>query len=967
MMFENYKLIKKQELTDINSEGTLLEHIKSGAKVLLLQNDDENKMFCIGFRTPPYDDTGLPHILEHSVLCGSRKFPVKEPFVELMKSSLNTFLNAMTFPDKTIYPVASCNDQDFANLMDVYMDAVLYPNIHSKEEIFRQEGWHYELMTKDGELTYNGVVYNEMKGAFSSPDGILGRESFNSLFPDTEYGVESGGNPDSIPSLTYEDFTNFHKKYYHPSNSYIIIYGNADMEERLTWLDQEYLSAFDKMTIDSAIHEQVPFDAPRTKEVEYPVTQEQGIDKKTYMSYNVAFPKEVTTTESWAFDIITQVLLEAAGAPLKMALLKEQIGDVVNGSYDSGIMQPVFSVTTQNANPEDQERFVEIIEKTLKEVVEKKLDEKALQAALNRYEFRLREADYGGMSKGLIYAMTSLGTWLYDESDPFSSFEFNKIFDDLKKAIGTTYYEDLIKKYILNNNHKAIVLVKPSLVVQEEKEKALKEKLAAYKASLTDSEVEQIIKDTIHLKEYQASMDTEEDLATIPLLKKEDLSYDVVPIYNKESSVDDVKVIYHDVPTSGIGYVDLLFDVKKLDEKYVKYLGVFKTIFGSLDTASHTYQTLEQDIDINTGGIGCNVMTVNKGIDYDVYLNVTAKALNNNLGYVFDIVDEIVHTTKYAMKERVKELLSMQVAYMQQMLVGRGHVQSLTRALSYTEPTYFFTDTVEGINYFDTLTNLLKTYETSFDELVTILAEMTEAIFTKENFLVSFTGEQAGLDVLEERLPEFIATLNENIRCANPFKFVPNKLNEGFKAPYDVQYVALCGNFRKAGLKYTGALQVFQNVISTDYLWKNVRVLGGAYGCMCGFRATGETYFVSYRDPKLTETLDVYHNIVNYLKDFKATEEEMLKAIIGAVGSYDFPLSPANKGIRSLRAYLTGKTIEDFKREKAEIINATEGDIKNILPYVEAIIEQNNLCVIGNDKKVEEAKEIFNETKMLLK
>ncbi len=966
-MFKNYQLLKTQELADINSQGTLLVHEKSGARVLLIQNDDENKMFCIGFRTPPYDDTGLPHILEHSVLCGSRKFPVKEPFVELMKSSLNTFLNAMTFPDKTIYPVASCNDQDFANLMDVYVDAVLYPNIHSKEEIFRQEGWHYELANAEGELTYNGVVYNEMKGAFSSPDGILGRESLNALFPETEYGVESGGNPDSIPTLTYEDFTNFHKKYYHPSNSYIIIYGNANMEERLAWLDKEYLSAFDKITIDSAIHEQLAFTKPKIKEVEYPVTKEQGLDKKTYMSYNVAFPKEVTTTESWAFAIITQVLLEAAGAPLKMALLKEQIGDVINGNYDDGIMQPVFSVTTQNANPEDQERFVKTIEETLQDVVDNKLNEKALQAALNRFEFRLREADYGGMSKGLIYAITAFNTWLYDETNPFSSFEFDKIFGELKQAVGTTYYEDLIKKYILNNNHKAIVLVKPSLDVQERKDKALKETLAAYKASLTSEEVEQIVKDTMHLKEYQAAPDTLEDLATIPLLKKEDLSYDVLPLYNEEVEVKGTKVIYHDVSTSGIGYLDLLFNVKNLDEKYVKYLGIFRAFFGSLDTANHTYQTLEQDIDINTGGIGCSIMSVNKETEYDIYLNVTAKALYDNLGHVFNFVDEIIHTTKFVMKDRVRELLSIQVSMMQQMLVGRGHVQSLTRALSYTEPTYYYTDSVEGINYFDTLTSILKTYDTSFEELVKILEEMAEAIFTKENFLVSFTGEHHGLETLEKVLPAFIEGLNKGVRAQNPFVFTPNQLNEGFKAPYDVQYVALCGNFKKAGLKYTGALQVFQNAISTDYLWKNVRVLGGAYGCMCGFRGTGETYFVSYRDPKLTETLDVYHNIVNYIKEFKATDEEMLKSIIGAVGSFDFPLSPANKGVRSLRAYLTGRTVEDYKREKAEIINATEQDIKNVLPYIEAIIEQNNLCVIGNDKKVEEAKDIFKETKMLLK
>lgn len=966
-MYKNYKLIKKQTLEDINSVGTLLVHEKSKAKVLLIQNDEENKMFCIGFRTPPYDDTGLPHILEHSVLCGSRKFPVKEPFVELMKSSLNTFLNAMTFPDKTIYPVASCNEQDFANLMDVYMDAVLYPNIHQKEEIFRQEGWHYELENKDGELTYNGVVYNEMKGAFSSPDGILGRESLNALFPDTEYGVESGGNPDSIPTLTYEDFTSFHKKYYHPSNSYIIIFGNADMKERLEWLDKEYLSAFDAIDIDSKIHEQIPFDAPREKIVEYPVTKEQGVEKKTYMSYNVALPTNVSVTESWAFDVITQVLLEAAGAPLKMALLKEQIGDVINGSYDSSIMQPVFSVTTQNADVSDKERFVKTIEETLTKIVNDKLDEKALRAALNRYEFKLREADYGGMSKGVIYAINALGTWLYDDEDAFSTFEFTKIFDELKAKLGTGYYEELIKKYILENTHKAVVMVKPSLEIGEQKAKKLKDELAAYKASLTDEEVERIVEDTKKLKAYQAAPDTKENLDTIPLLKKEDLSYDVLPLSNIESCVNGVKVLHHDFPTGGIGYVRLLFNVLNLPEKYAPYLGVFKAFLGNLDTEKHTYQTLEQDIDINTGGIDYSIMTTNNDEEYQVNLLIRASALFNNLEYALDVISEVIHTTNYKMQDRVKELLSMNSAMMQQMLVGRGHVQSLTRALSYTEPTYYFNDLVSGIRYFDTITNLLKNYDTEFDNLAKTLNEMANLIFTKENLLVSFTGTIEGFEKLNALLPKFIEGLKEEAEIKEPFEFKPEQLNEGFKAPYDVQYVALTGNYKKAGLPYTGALQVFQNAVSTDYLWTKVRVLGGAYGCMCGFGNTGASYFVSYRDPNLTKTLDVYHEVVDYINNLEATEEEMTKYIIGAVGAYDFPKSPANKGARSLAAYLTGQTEDDFKREKAEIINATIDDMKKVLPYIEAILSQNNICVIGNEKKIEEAKEIFKETKMLLK
>ena len=966
-MYKNYKLIKEQELKDINAKGTLLFHEKTKAKVLLLSNDDENKSFCIGFRTPPYDSTGLPHILEHSVLCGSRKFPVKEPFVELMKSSLNTFLNAMTFPDKTIYPVASCNDQDFANLTDVYMDAVLYPNIHQKEEIFRQEGWHYELENKDSELTYNGVVYNEMKGAFSSPDGILGRESLNALFPDTAYGVESGGNPDDIPSLSYEKFKEFHKKYYHPSNSYIIIYGNSDMEERLAWLDKEYLSHFDQIEIDSKLHTQPVFATLKEKKVMYPVGAEQDTNNKTLMSYNVALPEKMSFTDITALEIITQVLLQSAGAPLERAILDAKIGDVVTGSFDSSIMQPTFTVNVKNSNEDKKDEFVNLIETSLKKYVSEGLNKKALQAAINSYEFKLREADFGGTSKGLIYTINAFNTWLYDEYDPFSCFDFTTAFDALKQNLETDYYEKLIEKYLVNNTHKAVVICSPSKTYQEEKEHALKEKLANYKKSLTDEEIENIVEATKALKAYQAAPDTKENLATIPLLKKEDLSYDVVPLLTNESTVSGIKVLHHDYSTNGIGYLRLLFNVKNIPAKYVKYLGLFKTLLGSLDTQDHTYQTLEQDIDINTGGIGYAITTNKKDDDYGVNLSIRANTLYDKLGFTFDIIKEVLKTTNFKMNSRIKECLAIESSKMQQALVGAGHAKSYVRALSYIEPVFYYNDQVEGVGYFETITELLKDYENSFEELSNTLKEMAEYIFTKENLLVSFTGQVEGLNEVNKLLPEFVKDLYDAKPLADPFVFTPNQQNEGFKAPYDVNYVALVGNYKKDNLPYTGALQVFQNAISTDYLWTNVRVLGGAYGCMCGFTGTGISYFVSYRDPNLTKTLETYKNVLSYIDNFNATEEEMTKYIIGAVGTYDYPKSPATKGARALSAYMNGQTDETFKKEKAEIINTTEKDIKALRPYIESIINQNNICVIGNEKKVEEAKEIFKVTKMLLK
>ena len=967
-MYNNYKIIKRQNLKDIDCEGILLEHIKTGAKILLLPCSDENKTFSIGFRTPPYDDTGLPHILEHSVLCGSRKYPVKEPFVELMKSSLNTFLNAMTFPDKTVYPIASCNEQDFKNLMDVYLDAVFYPNIYTKNAIFLQEGWHYELDNIDSDIIYNGVVYNEMKGAFSSPDQIMSRETFNLLFPDTAYGVESGGNPDFIPTLSYEQFVAFHKKYYHPTNSYIFIYGNCDMEERLEYLDKEYLSKFDKISIDSEIKAQEPFKSIREKTVQYPVTKEQGTDSKSYISYGVAFPKGMSVTELYAFDVITKVLLGAQGAPLERAILDAGIGNYVEGSFESQILQPLFNVTTKDAKPTDKDEFIQVIEKTLTSIINNGFDKKALQAAINKYEFRLREAEFGGMSKGLIYGLNALGTWLYNDLEVFEWSEFDKIFTFLKEQINTNYYESLVQKYILDNNHKVLVLVNPNENLQEEKELKLKQQLAAYKNTLTNEELENLVKETKELKAYQASEDSKEDLDTIPLLKKEDLSYDVVPLSNNVHNIEGVTVLHHDYPTNGIAIMNLVFNAKHIPAHLVKYFGMFIALIGSVDTKEHTYQTLDQDIDIHTGGISTSMFTkkVKEDLPY-VGFSFTSKAIYEKIPYAISFIKEMIHDTNYDMKQRVLECLQVEMAKIQNRFAGAGHVISITRAESYYDELNYYGDSIAGINYYGYLNEVLKDYDNQYNTLLNAVKEIATYIFTKENLMVSITSNVEGYNVFEKELVQLIQTLPDKKERCEEFKFIPSQLNEGFKAPYDVLYVGLCGNYKKDGLKYTGALNVFQNALSADYLWKQVRVLGGAYGCMCGFGSTGDSYFVSYRDPNLESTLEVYKGVLNYIDNFKATDEEMLKFIIGAVGSYDYPLSPAGKGSRSFTAYLKGLTEEDFKLEKKQMIDATEQDIKNIRPIVESILKQNNICVVGNEKKIEESTNIFKTKEMLLK
>ena len=543
-----YEILDEHRVEDVQSDGFILRHKKSGARIAILSNNDDNKVFYIGFRTPPEDETGVPHIIEHTTLCGSKKFPVKDPFIELAKGSLNTFLNAMTYPDKTVYPVASCNDQDFKNLMDVYLDAVFNPNITKYEEIFKQEGWHYELTGKDDELKINGVVYNEMKGAYSSPDEVLSSQIYRSLFPDNTYSKDSGGNPEYIPKLTYEAYLDFYHKYYHPSNSYIYLYGDMDVVERLEWLDKEYLSLYDYKKVNSEINKQPAFDEIKNVEAQYSITMDDSQENKTYLSYNRVVGDTLDEMLYQAFDVLDYALVSSPGAPVKQALIDAGIGDDVYGSYDAGILQPVFSFVAKNANDSQKDEFVQTIEEELARIVKEGLDKKALLAALNYYEFKYREADFGSYPKGLMYGLQMFDSWLYDDKMAFDMIEANDIFKTLREKINTNYYEELIDKYLLHNQHKSILMVSPKEGLTAANDKALADKLQAYKAALSQEEILKIVEETHALHDYQDAEDSPEALSKIPMLTRADMKKEAEGFVNEERVAGDTKVLFHQYP-----------------------------------------------------------------------------------------------------------------------------------------------------------------------------------------------------------------------------------------------------------------------------------------------------------------------------------------------------------------------------------------------------------------------------------
>lgn len=972
MKFEDlnaYTVLSEEDIKDIGSRGYLLVHNKSQARVMLIENDDENKVFNIAFRTPPSDSTGVAHILEHSVLCGSRKFPLKDPFVELVKGSLNTFLNAMTYPDKTMYPVASCNDQDFKNLMHVYLDAVFYPNIYEKEEIFRQEGWHYELRDEESPLCYNGVVYNEMKGAFSSPEEMMDREIFNTLFPDTAYGVESGGDPEHIPELTYEQFLDFHRKYYHPSNSYIYLYGDMDMKERLEWLDREYLSHFDAVLTDSAVRYQRAFAVPVKRRLYYPIADHEPEEDNSYLTWNVVVGDSLDVERNMAFQILEYALLSAPGAPLRQALLDAKLGKDIMGSYEDGILQPFFSVIAKNARTEDLERFLELIRTTLKQLAQEGINRKALEAGINYFEFRFREADYASYPKGLMYGLDVFDSWLYDDGKPFDYLHQLNVFASLKEKTGTGYFEELLKQYLLDNPHTAVIVVEPKKGLAKETEQKTAEKLAAYKDSLSAEERRALIDRTKALEEYQSKEETAEALAAIPMLKRSDIGREAAKLYNETRTLGGMPVLFHKLPTNQIGYLTLLFDTKGVPRELVPYMGLLKSVLGYVDTGRFSYAELFNEINANSGGILCGIHILSKADDIQSckgLFGVKAKCLYSQLCFVFDMITEILTSSKLDDEKRLYEIIAQQKSRLQMSIPSSGHASAVSRVTSYYSVSGCLQEQISGIGYYKFIEGLEEHFEERKDAAIANLKQLMQLLFRPENLMLNYTADEEGYRMLEQAVPDFTKILCTDPVEEHPYQFTPYQCNEGFKTSGQVQYVAKGGNFRTDGHTYTGALQILKLILSYDYLWTNIRVKGGAYGCMSAFKRTGESYFVSYRDPNLDNTLAVFDKTPEYLKNFTADEHEMTKYIIGTISGLDTPLTPQGKGMLSFNAYFSGITEEDLQKERDEILGAQSEDIRKLADIVESVLAQNHICVIGSEAAIDENKDKFFMIKHLI-
>lgn len=960
-IYHGFKFLKEEKLEEINSTARLFLHVKSGAKLLKLQSDDNNKVFSITFRTPPENSKGIPHIMEHSVLCGSRKFKTKEPFIDLAKGSLNTFLNAFTFPDKTMYPVASRNEKDFFNLMDVYLDSVFYPNIYNNHNTLKQEGWHYELDDEAGEISYKGVVYNEMKGAFSAPESVLIRKIQESLFPDTQYGVESGGDPDVIPDITEKEFLDFHKKYYSPSNSYIFLYGDGDIEKELEFIDKNYLNAFDEIHVDSQIQIQSSFTKRKEFTFDYPTSPDEDTASKNFLSLNFVTGRSTDDELYLAMEILEYMLLENSAAPLKKALLDADLGKDVFGIYDNSILQPLFSIVVKNANENEKEKFNKIIQDTLSNLVDNGIDKKLIEASINIKEFQMREADLKGFPKGLYYSMKCMDSWLYDD-EPTKHLKYEESLAKIKTALTTNYFENLIKKYILNNNHSTLIELVPVKGLSEAKDELLKDKLAKYKASLSKEKLIELVEENKSLKKMQSEPDTAENIKTIPSLKLSDIEVkaEILPLEVKAEN--NIKVLSHDVFTNKIAYISLYFDTKCVEQERLSYASLLSYVLGKVSTVKYKYEDLSNEVNINTGGIGYSCRSYDFNNDCENFAGkfiVKSKTLISKLPKTADLIGEILGYTKFDDDKRLKEIIQELKSGLEMKIFQEGHMVTCKRLFSYFSASGMYNEFVSGLEFYKFIANLEKNFTQLCSEIKSNLLQVAGVILNRNNLTVSITCDKEDYTKFTDALNIISDSLTDDEVIEKEYKFNDEAKNEGWTTPNGVQYVAKGFNFVKLGYSFTGSLHVLKTVLSLDYLWNNVRVLGGAYGGFAVFRRNGNVFLGSYRDPNLDKTLKIYDETENYLKSFNVDNVEMTKYIIGTISGMDVPLTPSMVGESSDENYLRNITDEDVQREREEILNTKTPDISNYSKLLSDVMKKDYYCVLGSDAKIKESKDLF--------
>lgn len=955
-----YRLVEKKFVKEVNADCYLFEHIKTGARVLKIAADDPNKTFSIAFKTIPESDAGTPHIMEHSVLNGSRNFPVKSPFDVLLKGSLNTFLNAMTSDEFTVYPVASMNEKDYFNLMHVYLDAVFNPMLYDDPRIFMQEGWHYELTGKEAPIEYKGVVYNEMKGAFSTPTREMWYQIQKNLFPDNGYRFSSGGYPTAIPSLTYEAFVNFHKKHYHPTNSYIFLYGDADVKKELEFIDKEYLSKYDKSENPVTVKENPPFDSFRDIAGSYPVMDGAPLADQTYLVMNWVIGNGYDQTTVMALDILADVLVNQESAPVRKALLEAGIGKNVYATTQN-MLQNIFSIVVQNANAADKDSFRAVVMNTLEKVAAEKIDRETLKGSLNRMEFRLREGD--DAQKGLTYNMRVMTGWLFT-NDPFSSLEYEKQLAAVKASANNTYLEEIIRKDLVDNKYGLLLVLEPKTGLEKEIAQKTSEELADLKKKMTPAELDSLVATTSKLVAYQQQEDSPEALASIPLLKLSDISPEAFWYEASKSDIAGVPHLFHDEFTNDIVYMNYWFDLNVLSEDKIPYAALLTRLLGKVDAGSYGYEDLDKSLNINTGGFGSGLSLYVASYDDNKLLprfRISVKTTAEKLDTTLALLGAIINETKIENKDRLFDLLKRHQSQLEASVLQNGYNVAATRLESYYSRRGVFNEKTRGMEYYWFVTGLVKRFGEDPDAVIAGLKETYNALFAKSNMIAGITCSSNDYKTYSSRFEKFAPALATKAVALHEWKLQPKSKNEGILTASKVQYVLQGYDFRKLGIEWDGKWNVLNQVMSTDYLQTKIRVIGGAYGGFSSISKNGTINLSSYRDPNLKETLDNFKGISEYLAQFKADSTDMTRYIIGTIANMDSPLTPSEKGDQAFRNYFENVSREDVQSDRNAVLSATADDLRKMSDEIARVLDQQVWCVYGNDEKINKNKTLFKD------
>ncbi|MEE8389797.1 MAG: insulinase family protein [Anaerolineae bacterium] len=965
-MKHGFELIREQTIPEINAHVKLFRHVKTGAELLSLENDDENKVFGITFRTPPPDSTGLPHILEHSVLCGSRKYPVKEPFVELLKGSLNTFINAFTFPDKTSYPVASQNVKDLYNLIGVYLDAVFYPRI--TPHIFRQEGWHYELEALEDPMAFKGVVFNEMKGAYSSPDSVLGRASQQSLFPDIPYGLDSGGDPGQIPNLTYEQFKAFHTTYYHPSNARIFFYGDDDPEERLH-LMQTCLKDFEPMTVDSDVPLQARFEQPQRVTVPYDAGEGSPEAKRGMFTINWLLTENDDPQTTLGLNILEHILIGTPASPLRKALIDSGLGeDLAGRGLDNDVRQMYFSTGLKGIAVEDVDQAEDLVLQTLASLVEDGIDPDMVEASLNTIEFSLRENNTGSFPRGVSLMIRSLSTWLYG-GDPLAPLAFETPLQAIKGrlASGKPYFENLLRSYLLGNTHRTIVLLRPDPNVRQQQEAVEQERLVQARAAMGEEELKTIIADTRELKRIQETPDSPQALATIPRLTLADLDKrnKLIPLEVVEEG--QTKILHHDLFTNGIVYLDVGFDLHTLPQDLLPYVPLFGQALVKIGTETEDFVKLSQRIGRKTGGIWPTTFTsVVRGSasvkgskatsPSAARLFMRGKATVAQADDLLAILRDVLLTVKLDNAARFQQIVLEAKARKEASLVPGGHGVVRTRLSARFDEAGWSAEQMGGVDYLFFLRQLAEDVEKDWPPVLEKLQQVRRTLLNRNALICNVTLDEANWTQFQPKLSNFISNLPA--APSNTVRWSPPSLSafEGLTIPARVNYVAKGANLYELGYQLHGSVSVITNYLRTTWLWERVRVQGGAYGGFCLFdQRSGVLSYLSYRDPNLLGTLDNYDQTSQFLQQLELSEDELTKSIIGAIGRIDAYQLPDAKGYTSMTRYLVDESDESRQHIRDQVLSTTASDFKAFANVLQQLNEQGSVVVLGSQEAIDEA------------